>query len=117
MNCLFSGERLSNYYIYTYVPSKATWNEYDSDPGELFYYHAGISPLVLTIAAQKIIEAQYVKIIELDPVPFAPGKGLNFCEFEIYSTGIAVQSKYRGYIHLKRNVILIWCLTPLSIWD
>ena len=104
-------ERLSNYSIYAYVPSKATWNDYDSDPGELFYYHDGIPPLVFTIPAQKVVEAQYVKIVQIDPVPLAVGNALTICEVEIYTT---VQSRYRGFIHLKRNVILIWCLTPLS---
>ena len=97
VNCLFSGERLSNYYIYTYVPSIATWNDYDADPGELFYYHDGISPLVITIASQKNIQAQYVKIVQLDPLSHPLGKALSFCEVEIYTTGLKGNTRQGRY--------------------
>ena len=113
LNCLFSGERLSNYYIYTYVPSNATWNDYDTDPGELFYYHDGISPLQITIASQKNIQAQYVKIVEIDPLPSSAGKALSFCEVEIYTTGMkgnTRQSRYYGFIATTRWLIVTECL-------
>jgi hypothetical protein len=113
LNCLFSGERLSNYYIYTYVPSNATWNDYDTDPGELFYYHDGISPLQITIASQKNIQAQYVKIVEINPLPSPAGKALSFCEVEIYTTGMkgnTRQSRYYGFIATTRWLIVTECL-------
>ena len=96
---LVSEDRLSNYYIYTYITSKATWNDYDAGPGELCYYHDGVSPLVLTIACNTNLRGQYVKIFQLDPLPLAYGNVLTLCEVEIYGSteieGVTIKSMYK----------------------
>jgi len=96
---LFSAERLSNYYIYAYITSNATWTDYDADPGELCYYHDGFSPLVLTIACNTSLQAQYVKILQTDPLPIGIKTALTLCEVEIYGStdiqGMSRQSMYK----------------------
>jgi len=98
MTYLVSVDRLSNYYIYTYIHSNATWNDYDACPGELCYYHDGVSPLVLTIACNTILRGQYVKIFQLDPLPRDYNNALTLCEVEIYGStevGVTRQSMYK----------------------
>ena len=95
---LVSAERLSNYYIYTFTPSNASWNDYDSGPGKLCYYHDGFSPLVLTIACNTNLQGQYVKILQIDPQPITINTALTLCEVEIYGSpkiqGMMKQSMY-----------------------
>ena len=83
---LFSAERLSNYYIYAYITSNDTWTDYEAGPGELCYYHDGVSPLVLSIACNTSLQAQYVKILQTDPLPIGRSNALTLCEVEIYGS-------------------------------
>jgi hypothetical protein len=98
----FSVERLSNYYIHTYITSNATWTDYDAGPGELCYYHDGFSPLVLTIACSTSLQGQYVKILQTDPLPLIYDNALTLCEVEIYGS-TEIQGMTRRSMYEQTN--------------
>ncbi|XP_052075918.1 fucolectin-1-like [Mytilus californianus] len=98
-------DRLTNFFIYIYNPTLATWEGFDQEGVQLCYHYVDTAPSILNVACTSSIRGRYVKITYtvINYVDTAPSILNVACTSSIRGRYVKISKEHRE--HPKGNAL------------